>query len=1309
LYFPEEAFVTRYHSLFSITLRSATLALMFAISVFAQTSATGTVVGTVTDKTGAALAGAEVALAEKVTNQVTTATADENGRYIFPSVLPGDYSISGGKQGFRKTSVAELKVEVTKSYTVNFTLEVGEAQQSVDVRSSSGAELQTGDSTVGNVFSDRLTPPAPALTRQANELVRYQPLVTPDGAMAGARQDQNTFTLDGIDVTDNSFGGLNTFMRLPLENVDEFRVNVANSNALFGRGSGGQISVISRRGGGDRHGAAYWFHQNDNLNAASWTNKRSLAQDISDPALRHSIQEPELKDNRFGFSYGGPYPWWENTFFFLNFEGRRFPHSTNFQRLVPTDTLKQGILRFRDAAGNIASYDLASAALCGDGTGVCDPRGLGLSPAIARLWANLPAGNDSTLGDGLNTIGYRGTVGSGLSNNYFNGRFDRNFGDGWRFDAAFRYFGEENVGANQVSIIQGSNQSREKFPILQKMGKVGFYGGLTDNLIGEFAFGWTRSRVSVNRYRPAEAADLLSIPGTENSDSNPLLGFSFSNIALDVNALDEPIDVGAGVAGKQSINSKNFQLNADFNWLKSAHTVQFGSHVRYLPTFYTRDFKDGGGLSSLVAQVGAGGLQIPASLRPPTCNEVMTVNCLQPGDAQQWDRLYAGALGLVDNINVLRVRGLNFTPLATGSSIVTDTKLYAPEFYLQDVWRAHPSLTLTYGLSYGWQTSPREKEGRMTVLVAGQDLTPLTAQEYLRSRDEAARRGEIFNPQLSFQTVNDPRRDVYTTDWNNVSPRASAAWSPNFSDGFLGKLFGERKTVIRGGYSLIYDRQNLAQSVILPTQGVGFAQTISVRSPLCNATATAGGMNCDPTGANLGANGFRVGVDGFLPLPATPTQTSPFTPVADPNSASLFAETVSFQVDPKIEVAQNHAFDFTWQRELPGRMIIEAGYVGRYARKLPQNISLNQVPYQFLDKASNQTFAQAFDALAAQLRGGVAAASVTSQAWFENQLQGTALCNPNCTAGLAAAQSSNIINGDISNVFLTIDRNRIAAGSPSFNNYLAQTLILRSSLGRSSYNAGFATLRKRFSQGVDFTVNYTFSRSLDQFGPLQSSTVASANNFDLDSEYGPSAFDITHQFNAVGLWELPFGKGRRFSFSGDTLDKILGGWRSSWIFTYQSGAPLIVVQGPGVWGGSLDPNSVSGAISTTDPRSFNTGAHEGVGSGSGINLFEDPTLAYNSFRRVLLSSDGRSGRANPLRGLPYWNLDMSVGKKTTIMESKTLTFSADFFNVLNHVNFANPSLDLSNPAAFGVITEQLIPLNRISGSRSIQLGLRLEF
>jgi hypothetical protein len=128
--------------------------------------------------------------------------------------------------------------------------------------------------------------------------------------------------------------------------------------------------------------------------------------------------------------------------------------------------------------------------------------------------------------------------------------------------------------------------------------------------------------------------------------------------------------------------------------------------------------------------------------------------------------------------------------------------------------------------------------------------------------------------------------------------------------------------------------------------------------------------------------------------------------------------------------------------------------------------------------------------------------------------------------------------------------------------------------------------------------------------------------------------------------------------------------------------------------------------------------------GTGLNLFGDPFAVSNSFRPVLLASDGRSGRSNPFRGLGHWNLDTSVGKTTTITERLRLSFAADFFNIFNHVIYCDPGVTNGNPNAgtcggslslasglqnFGVISTQFIPANRTSGSRWIQLSLRVEF
>jgi hypothetical protein len=224
------------------------------------------------------------------------------------------------------------------------------------------------------------------------------------------------------------------------------------------------------------------------------------------------------------------------------------------------------------------------------------------------------------------------------------------------------------------------------------------------------------------------------------------------------------------------------------------------------------------------------------------------------------------------------------------------------------------------------------------------------------------------------------------------------------------------------------------------------------------------------------------------------------------------------------------------------------------------------------------------------------------------------------------------------------------------------------------------------------------------------------NSFNLDAEYGPSDFDLTHMFNARWFYEL------RFRTSSGTLRRVVSGWYVSGVFTTRSGSPLIVQQGAQVWGGGFTSVSPTGAIPTVDPSSFGNSVHRGVtGSGgigansnpavrgTGLNLFADPQAVFNSFRPVLISQDGRTGRSNPVRGLPFWNLDFSVGKRTNLNERINVVVAADLFNTFNNVNFADPALSLTNRGAFGVITSQFVPPDRISGSRAIQLSLRVEF
>ncbi|MEW6207170.1 MAG: carboxypeptidase-like regulatory domain-containing protein, partial [Acidobacteriota bacterium] len=289
---------------------------------FAQTAATAKISGVVTDAQGAVVQGATVKLVNKATKQERTDATNDEGRYVFAAIDPGLYDVTATAQGFRTTLVSDVKAEISKAATLDITLQPGGVGEQVTITAAGEVQLQREDSSIGNVIEEDRITRLPTQQRQVTELLRLQPLTTTNGETAGSRFDQNTFTLDGIDVTDNvGFrGGFATVVPTPTESVEEFRVTVANPNASFGRSAGAQVVLVTKRGTGAFHGSAYEYHQNDNLNANSWTNNRL------------DLDRPPLVDNRFGFSVGGPI-WPEKLFFFTNYEGRRLPGTLQVNRV----------------------------------------------------------------------------------------------------------------------------------------------------------------------------------------------------------------------------------------------------------------------------------------------------------------------------------------------------------------------------------------------------------------------------------------------------------------------------------------------------------------------------------------------------------------------------------------------------------------------------------------------------------------------------------------------------------------------------------------------------------------------------------------------------------------------------------------------------------------------------------------------------------------------------------------------------------------------------------------------------------------
>jgi hypothetical protein len=1277
----------------------ALLVLTFSIS--AQTSTTGIVQGSVIDPQGAVVAGAEVKLVDKATNRSRVEVTNDAGFYTFSNVPPGMYSVSVTKTGFRTSQVSDLQVEVNKSSSLNLTLEVGQVSEVVQVTAGVGAELQSADAQVGNVVGTRMLRSLPTLTRSSIELLQLQPVTTPGGfgsggTVSGARSDQNTLVLDGIDVSDNLAGGQGVaFTQSPVgvDAVSEFRVIVTNPNASFGRSAGGQISLVSPRGGNAFHGVAYWYHQNDNLNANSWINNRL------------GIRKGELKDNRAGFSVNGPI-WKNHTFFFLNYERRRFPQFASFSRLVPTATLRGGTLRFRDAAGNVVSYPLATTTLCGTtGTVACDPRGLGISPTTAAMFALLPAGNDITLGDGLNTTGFRGLAPTSLSLDAVTGRLDHKITSKLQFMARYSYQRDLAPSATQLDI-----RVPDKIGVLRSLNRRGtnIISGLdytiSNNLLNSFRFGWVQNKNDLVGTNPFAVASTLGLTGTNSS---------IGMVGVDLGILNEAIDVAAQSARTQIILDRNIQFSDNMVWNMGRHSFNFGGEVRTMPMRFVHNDQVTFLTGPIAALASGSFLTIPATNRPPTCGGATTTNCIRSTDVSIWNNLYAATLGMLDNTSIVGARDGRLQPLPFGTDLVTDMSMRFYQFNFQDTWRMSSSLTLNLGLTYSWLAPPKEKLDRFALITDLATGDVFTAERYLEAKRRAAEQGQVYNPTIGIRPLGDSNRSsLFDTDWSNLGPRLAVAWNPSFRSGLFGRLMGDRHTVVRAGFAIVYDRVNTVTVVLPSAFAIGFGQVLQVTAPLCNASGTPG-SGCDPSAGstNRGLSAFRLGRDGSVPIPGFSGSTSPIVPAAT-------ALGVTYATDPKRKVGRNYLIDFTVQRELPGNMILETGYIGRLGRDLPTGIDLGfgSSPYFFKDAASGQTFADAYDKVACVLRGDAGKtfgsftcpAAVQNQAWFENQLPGFG------TSGMVANFSSLFLNNSVGSLFLQMSLRRLALGLPAYNNLQLAAILMATSGGKSNYHAGFVTLRNRPWHGLQYDLNFTYAKALDQVGDVQNNLSVISTGFDRNIDYGYSQADRRHVLNGIFTYDLPFGVGKRFLRQNGLLNKFVGGWYVSGIFRAYSGLPLFVTDSSSVFGGLAGVPS-QGAIPLIDPSTLNGGIHSGVAGsggvgtsgnpaagGTGLNFFSDPEAAFRSFRRILLSQDGRQGRTMAFRGPWFWNLDFRLGKSTRITERVGIEVSADFFNIFNHVNFSTPSFSLNSPATFGVYSSTGSP-------RSIQLGGRVTF
>jgi hypothetical protein len=1292
----------RFLWLFAVT--SLCLFALTPSTLHAQTATSGLVSGVVKDASGAVVPGASVTVREHNTGVTQTTQTDAVGRYVLAAVTPGDYSVEFSATGFQRAVVSQLHVEVLKAYTVNMVLQVGQATQTVQVTAAPVADLQTTTATVGTVLGGISLERLPVFTRSATSLMFYQPAVLPGGQVAGARDEQITYALDGGDPS-SDLEGSNSYasppgepsssaaVPTPIESTQEFQVVTTNPNSTFARSSGGQVAVLTKHGTNTFHGSAYEYHNDDGLNANSWTNNRL------------GISKPHGVDNRFGASFGGPLLK-NRLWFFGNYEGRRFHDSSTVDRVVPTSTMQQGILRFQDAAGNIQSYSFVPGNIttaCGGNS--CDPRNIGFSPTIQSQLALYPAGNNPTLGDGLNTTGYTFNIPTPISQNLAVVRMDYKINPKWSFFTTYHYAATHRTTTRQIGISGSAPASLSNDPIYVGYATFQITGQLSPSFTSVTHGSFLRNWWGWNRQPPSPL-----VSGTEQALQ--LAGEGAGNSNSTGKLLADPVNLDTQNARVRVFNSHKWFIAQDFSWVRGHHVIQFGGTGYITHDLFDRTDNYTGGLTlgpiTYVESTGNGSgiyLSVPGSARPATCSGSVTTGCLRQGDVLRWNELYSSVLGLVDRSSQIATRNGNFQPNPLGTPVYSQTTLPAFSAYLQDIWQLRPSLTATLGLDWGVQLTPYERNGKQLLLVDSQSQAPWNYYGYIDSRASALNGGVMpgagYNPDFGVSPVNylpTPfTGKLRVTDWHNFGPHISLAWQVPFKN----KIFGDHQTVIRGGYAVAFDRTNDINQVSLPLTSGGLIDVDA-----CGGPTFAGGLQCT-NGATSPSTAYRIGVDGTsVPIPAPSALPIPYVPSGTQSQPfGLFLES---SLDPYATEGYSHSVDFTIQRSLPGRMIVEIGYIGRFSRNLPQDLALNAPDYLMKDKMSGQTLGQAFDAVAQALRNGSA---IPDSGFFDNQI-GLSKCTnagyANCSAMVAAQDPTDLINGSL-NFFAFNELDRVTP--QPLDNLQAFYFYGITDGGFSNYNAGFLSVNKSFANGLQFQFNWTWSHAIGNQGVDQQNGSSANSPYNLNLDKASETFDRRHVFNMWAYYQMPFGHGQRYDIGNPILNRIVGGWYTSGIWTYYTGLPMHVAAGGDF--GAFESHGTA-AISTMTLHGLEGLNGNVVGSGgvatsgdashhgSGLNLFSDPSAVYNSLSRPLISQYGQIPFGS-LRMLPQWNLDFSLGKDLLNFEQYHLIFSADFLNTFNHVVFNQPSLSLNSASNFGVFTSQN------NTPRQILLGLKFQF
>ncbi len=1247
----------RSDTLFTKKLWMALLAASLFSPLFVDAQDVASVVGVVQDASGAVVPGTKILLSNPSTGVKLNTTSDSSGAYKFTGVPSGSgYQLTFTHDGFSPYTVIAVYLSVGSSRTQNAKLAAGSDVKVEVSAASQEVTINTEDATVGNNYDVKLLNELPIYDRTSGitTLFNAQPGMISNGSAVGSRTDQNSVTVDGLDVADLGTGSYGAIVgNSPVDAVEEFRGTVAGFGAGSGSGGGGQFQLVTKSGTNKFHGNINEYHRDTDLVANDYFNKPL------------GIPRPPLIQNQFGGNLGGPILK-DKLFFFFNFNGSRIVKNALAKAIVPLDNLRNGNIGYINSNAGCDDSSRADTQpscityLTPTQVTALDPQALGYNNQIKNLWTTrYPHATDLTLGDGINTGGVR--FNSPTPNNLtgYVGRLD------YVINAKMSLFGRGTV--TRQNSVREANELPGDPPTSLFVDRsyafvVGHNWQVSSTKNNQLVYGETKENYAFPvAYSPTGIFDQTFFSGTTQLLTDPYRAPASQSRII-------PIQ----------------QLSDVFNWQRGRHAIQLGGTTKWIHTHETtaNDY------NSVYLGLGGQIQSLDSTLRPSDI-----FNSTTGAAYVDFDEAFTSALGRVANIQGAFNYDASGNPISQGSGSQRQYRYYQTELFASDSWKITPQLNVSFGVDYQLFSVPYE--------ISGKESVPNTTfDKYFAARVAASKAGISGNTAVPFINYElggkaNNAAPLYQPQHNEFAPRFGFAYNPSWN----------RKTVFNGSAGMVYDR-----TIVNAIQAEQDNYSYLFEQPFANPF----GVAADPRKSLV--QDPRLGTTALTSLVnPPPPSTTPYTPFVTNGVPGGLANGGDFNVsiDPSLKTPYSIMTTFGVQHEFPAGMILKVNYVGRYGRRLLAQADANQL-VDFIDPASAQGLGTAYGNITLALRAGANPRNLPAQPWFENQLpagKGVAKGYPNNTSYVANALGSLVVKGDFADSVQALASAGLIKPNVGMGAQFSENTFFTNK-GFSTYQGLLASLQKNLSHGLQFTANYTYGHSIDNVSLIANSYAFNGYGFVCDVQRprlcrGTSDFDVTHVASGTFTYDLPFGRGKAFAAGIPWyVNEAIGGWSISGVTTFQSGSAYSTVSSAFVASYSND----APAIFNGDKNAIRRNVHT-TSSGS-LNVFADPAAAVAAFQGPI---GFQIGSRNNLRGPKYFDQDLGLAKNFDIYPAKDvrMVFRADAFNAINHASFASPGTltnydDITQTSSFGQLTSTAGSANQ-NTSRVLQVSLRLEF